>query len=106
MCGCQIEISLENRITSGAPSYKEPFYSPHCVYIAMMKVKFTSALVLESIVSVVIVHFIFISSNTSDTAIAQPLIQTPEELDIGGNQTMSPGGASEPITYSNSDLGF
>lgn len=72
----------------------------------MMKVKFTSALVLELIVSVVIVHIIFTSSNTSDTALAQPLIQTPEDLDIGGNQTMSPGGASKPIPYSNSDLGF
>lgn len=49
---------------------------------------------------------IFISNNTSYTAIAQPLIRTTEELGIGGNQTISPGGASESISYSNPDLGF
>ena len=70
----------------------------------MIKINFTSASVLGIIVSVGIMHIIFASSNTSYTAIAQPLIRTTE--DVGGNQTINPGSASESIPYSNPDLGF
>ena len=89
-------------------SYKKTLSRHVVYYIAIIKTKFTSIVVLGLLVTAApaVAHVIFASNNISYTATAQPLTESQEGMDTAGNQTMASNDTSDLASYSNPNLGF